>query len=238
MTQSPEQNYKTRKIERERELKERSRPPWYCLWLRDPVARFTLVIGIFTGVLVFVGSLQWCAIRGQLNEMTAARKTTIAQIRANLRREVPQITPWTSDDKPADAGKSIAYWKISPTWTNSGSTDAIEYRGWFDIIPINHLPGHFLTDTDCPTPQPPNPPHVGTIVHAGANQAQLAKKLSVEDIAMAKQEKGYILMVGHIEYSDVFPDTPRHFNDWCELIIPTDPQTNLWSMPILRDMGK
>ena len=203
-------------------------------WLQFGVSVVLAVIAI--GALRVYNS-QLHAMRSQLAEMTAARKTSIAQIRANLRREPPQITPWTSDNSPAGTGKPIAYWAISPKWTDGGSTDAIDYRGWFDVIPVHHLPGHLLTGADCPAPQVPMPPAASIVVQAGREIAQFGKKLSSDDVAMAKSEKGYILMVGHVEYRDIFfPDTPIHSDDWCVAIIPNDPATNLWSLPTLKEV--
>jgi hypothetical protein len=66
MPQSRREEYKARKAERDRQQEERAPKPWHWLGQRDPVARFTLYVGLFTLSLVVVGLLQWSIIRDQL----------------------------------------------------------------------------------------------------------------------------------------------------------------------------
>jgi hypothetical protein len=66
MPQSQREEYKARQAERERREQERAPKPWYWLGQRDPVARFTLYVGLLTGGLIIVGVLQWAVIFGQL----------------------------------------------------------------------------------------------------------------------------------------------------------------------------
>ena len=76
MPQSPQERYEARQAERERKEQERAPKPWYWFRQRDPIARFTLYLGIFTLALVAVGVLQWCSIRGQLIEMKSGSLDT------------------------------------------------------------------------------------------------------------------------------------------------------------------
>lgn len=190
-----------------------------------------LTVAAVIGACIFAGR-QWSVMQGQLNEMVAARKTTIAQIRASLRWTDPQITPFDSSNIPASVGEVISYWEISPGWTNGGSTDAIDYAAWFDIAPIP-TPKHVLTESDCPQPKQPEQRSPGLVVHAGKGMTELAKKLSSADAASAVQGTNVILLVGHMEYRDIFPDTEMHSADWCITLLPIDLKNNRWSMPIV-----
>jgi len=39
---------------------------------------------------------------------------------------------------------------------------------------------------------------------------------------------------GHIEYRDIFPDSPLHHYDWCDLVLPDDISRNVISFVALR----
>jgi hypothetical protein len=57
--------YKAAQSERKRREEAREPVKWWWLGQREPVARFTAYVGVFTALLAVVGSLQWCSLRGQ-----------------------------------------------------------------------------------------------------------------------------------------------------------------------------
>jgi hypothetical protein len=77
MPQSRLDEYKARQAERERQEKERLPMPWWWLRQREPVARFTAYLAVFTVSLVVVGVLQWLSIRGELNEMKSGERAWV-----------------------------------------------------------------------------------------------------------------------------------------------------------------
>jgi hypothetical protein len=82
MPQTPREEYKARRAERDRQRKESVRVPRYWFGLRDPVARVTLVLALFTLALVIVGIFQWNSISGQLTEMKSAGADTKSLVTA------------------------------------------------------------------------------------------------------------------------------------------------------------
>ena len=80
MPQPTYKESKARNAERQRRIQERMPKPWWWFKQRDPVARFTLYVGIFTLCLVIVGILQWCSVRGQLGEMKTASSLMQSQL--------------------------------------------------------------------------------------------------------------------------------------------------------------
>jgi hypothetical protein len=195
----------------------------------------TIWIALFTFVLAGASWYQGHINSGQLDEMKNQRLLTQIQIRANIRRELPQITAYGDGEKMIGVGETIRGWKVSPTWQNVGGTDATDFKAWFDIAPFDYIPGHALSAADCPQPTRSIPSAGGLTVHPGLPMSQLAKNLPIEDVTKAQNGTGYILMVGHMEYRDIFPESPLHHDDWCVGVVPNDIQRNIWSMPIIRE---
>jgi hypothetical protein len=210
------------------------------------MARWTRRVGVFTAALVFVaivtGVIFWRQLgvmQGQLDEAKKQRLITIAQTRANLQRDV-SVNAITQDKKLANAGESIGGFAISPYWTNVGSTDALDYRGWFDIRAFDIGPKvpRQITSKDCPPIVTPDPFPDGNVIIHGGRSIQLAKSLSFEDAAAAVGDKAskFTLMWGHVEYRDIyFPETPLHSDDWCVSVSPNDLQRGLFSFIILSE---
>src|SRR5271169_4634321 len=67
-----------------------------------------------------------------------------------------------------------------------------------------------LRDAGCSPISEPRPLPDGTIIEPGRTISQLAQMLHFEDAAKARDGVKYILMRGHIQYRDIFPDTPMH----------------------------
>lgn len=237
---SGKDEYDRRKTQKKSEIEKRISESWKTK-LKDPVT-------LFTGVLAIVAIFQLIALNstdtatnklaesalGQLNEMKAQRLLSIAQQRAKLRRESPVITAITEGGKLAEAGKRIVSWAISPHWKNVGSTDAQGYLGWFDIKTFDVTAPKSIGADDCPDSPIPNPLPEPEVIAQGGEFSQLAKMVPVEDLVAANQGTKYILMFGHIEYRDIFPDTPTHHDDWCVVLLPNDIGRTIMSVPNLR----
>jgi hypothetical protein len=206
------------------------------------MAVWTRCVGLFTFALVAVGIVtayifgrQLNVMQGQLDEEKAKTILTRTQLRANLRLEVPTITPFGAGQVLAGTKEQSSGWAVSPTWINVGGSDARDYMGWFDIRIFDVRSPKHLTGADCPSLAQPDPLPDGIIIHPGTQIAQLAKTLSVEDVVGAKNETKYILMYGHIEYRDVFPDSSLHHEDWCMVVVPNNIEHGVFSLPTLRD---
>ena len=179
--------------------------------------------------------LQYHTMMGQLGEMKAQRLVTTAQMRANLRRERPQLLPIGNGGKLIGVGEKMTDIAVSPNWTNVGSTNAQDYRGWFDLQVHDLQPKQIVTASDCPPIGEPRALSEGTVVEPGRNILQAAQKFSVQDAIQARDDNKYILMRGHIQYRDIFPDTPAHHDDWCVVIVPNNLEKMEFSFPIVRE---
>jgi hypothetical protein len=202
----------------------------------------TVAIAFLTAALVAVAAAQFYTgegqlrvTQGQLDEMRNQRLATTAQMRANLRRENPTMTPIGEGGKMIGPAENLAGWEVSPNWKNVGSTNAQDFLGWFDIRAFDPSPGQRVTAADCPQLLEPSPSPGRLIVVPGIGVSHLAKPLRIGDVVKAKEGTKYILMWGHIEYKDIFPDTPVHHDDWCVAVIPNDLQRSVFSLPILRE---
>jgi hypothetical protein len=139
----------SRKAERERKVQERMPKPWWWFKQHDPVARFTLYVGIFTLCLVIVGVLQWCSIRGQLDEMGNASKLMHGQ----LDEMVAQQRPWISVNldivKPIRfsewSGQKSIFIPLHFTLKNFGLSPATNIQTWTHVWPH---PGNANVDRD------------------------------------------------------------------------------------------
>jgi hypothetical protein len=95
------------------------------------MANWTRNVGWFTGALVVVSIVTACIFQRQLTVMQLQlaesknqRLFTIAQLRANLRREPISMTPINSAGGFAEAGQQISAWIVNPKWQNVGAMDA------------------------------------------------------------------------------------------------------------------
>jgi len=163
------------------------------------------------------------AVIGQLTEMKNQRLTTITQFRANMRREPLEIHR---------IGDSYA---IEPVWTNAGATNAKNVHAWFELQALDVVPLTKVTPNDCPPLPTPNPLPEPVVVEPGPGFGLAAKNLSMADAIAAKDEKKHILVFGHIDYLDIFPETPMHFNDWCVALIVNSVNWPIFSPLNLRE---
>lgn len=199
------------------------------LWAAAAVGVAAIVVGNIDA------SHQRDVMQRQLDEMRKQRIATAAQLRASMTREQRSVNPIDSNNNLAGPGEQIAGWIISPSWTNAGSTSAIEWRGWYDLRVFSAPPNKRVGPFQCPPSQPPTPLPKGRTIVQGGTFLQLAKKILVADALSAKEGTSYILMWGHAEYRDEFPDTPLHYDDWCVGIIPVDLQRSKFSFLEVSD---
>lgn len=142
MTQSQEERYRARQAERKRQVEERAPKPWYWFRQREPVARFTLYVGLFTLALVLVGILQWRSMRGQLAEMRSGSMDThhlalAAQLDQRAWLGASNYTYTITESEPIHSIAAVL---------NTGKTPAIGIL--CRITGATKLKGSPLTDSD------------------------------------------------------------------------------------------
>lgn len=175
------------------------------------------IIGLFLAAVV--AAFQWTELRStdhsiaeqakiaarQLDEMREQRLLTVAQLRANL-------APQETQHKPIKINDQILSWDVNPTFKNLGGTDATDVRLWWAI---KFIEGSGLNSSNCPANPPPAVKVPATIIRRDGGITLFAHNLSALDVAKSNAGKGTVFIVGHIEYRDVFPDSPLRFFDWC-----------------------
>lgn len=203
------------------------------------IAHWTRRVGIFTGVMAGATVLLFVAtgvsayflwetdthISGQLREMHAQTVTTRAQVRGNISPE-----PFIIDKVMENA--QIAGWDVTPRWKNTGLTDALDIRMWWNIIPVD---GHYddIRKFDCPNV--PEPVGISPLVaQPGHVFLQIAQRLPASLVLKALTHDAAIIVVGHVRYRDIFPDDPIHSIDWCNNVVPNDPASDKFSWISLK----
>ena len=210
MTQSAEEKYRAKRAERERLARELApRPP---LWFgqRDPIARFTLYVGIFTLCLVVVGILQWNSIRGQLAEMKSGGVDThdlALAARLDQRAWVGYALLTVETPKAGDVAHA------SVTFVNTGRTPAKS------VAPLTRL--KFLPTTVSSEAQllqlsneGQSPATILGVMYPGMPYpAPIDGRDRLNEADLAASVDGYTYLWGEVAYQDVFGE--QHTMEFC-----------------------
>jgi hypothetical protein len=216
--------------------------PFFDLKLSHWVEIFLTLGLVFVGVCqLVVYAHQAGVMRGQLDEMKSQRLLTIAQLRANLRRERPIFHPIGDKGQWIGAGEVLSGWEINPGWTNTGSTDAINVLSWWKLtITSRSAPTpNVAINVDCPIPPKPYPKIAPSIVQPGGPLLEQAQILSISDARKASDPdpSEVITLAGHLEYNDIFPGTLPHHFGWCLIALPHDISSSNFSLPRAVEEG-
>jgi hypothetical protein len=203
------------------------------------IAGLTISLSIDSSRQAEMARGQFEIMRGQLEEAKNQRLATIAQLRANLRREQINMHPVNKAGKYAIPGEEMIGWDVNPNWFNAATTDAKSYIAWFeiDVLPMPPIVANTV-NVDCPVPLKPALKIASSVFSAGGRKVEVAKRLSIEDVKAAAVEppSKVIYIAGHAEYTDIFfPETPQHHVDWCVLALPHVYQRNEFSFLIIRE---
>lgn len=197
------------------------------------------VIAAATICNVYVVSNQWSVMDRQLNEAANQRKVTEAQLRANLRREKPALTPFADGQRiNLKEGDNFIGWHVNPQWTNIGSTDAKEVTSYWDIkvLPLTTETNGKI-NVECPRPEKPDRRILPSVLARDELLTELSKPLMLEDARMAAGAKPthIIFIFGHMQYRDIFDDKREHRRDWCLIAMPNDLNSGTFSFLRARD---
>jgi hypothetical protein len=196
-------------------------------------ANATVVMAVTTIAIAVLGSCQYRVLYRQLDEMTKQRLVTMEQVRADIRQEKPVAAGIRVDGTPILGGQndSAVKFGFSPEWTNAGSTPAKHFRSWFDVRAFDIGPKVPIVMDARRCPKISYRPVAALIVPAGGGKTEPAKMIPRADVlaASGNSPTKYILMWGHMEYRDVFPDTPLRTLDYCFFVAPNDPSNDVFS---------
>jgi hypothetical protein len=179
-----------------------------------------------------------------LRQAGVAEKQILA-LRGNLRQETINIQEIRENvQNPGDQTESkLTGWLFNPRWTNVGGTDIRRLINWW-VLTVVHRASPLTVPEQLSQPCPPiiktDGPITSVVLPPGGGETQTAQKLSIEDARLATGESSSVSIyaVGHAEYDDIFPDTPRHHFDWCILVYPNNPEKSLFSpLDVSRDAG-
>jgi hypothetical protein len=165
-------------------------------------------------------SLSKQAADAALKQATAAERQVYV-LRANMRQDA--IEP-----QPIIQGNYTAGWNMTPVWHNIGGTDATNVAAWWKIFV---LPRNQISISNCPTLTKPPGSIPPASVPPGGQLAQVSQILTADQAISATgiSPSAIIYIADHIEYGDIFPDTPIHILDWCVNVIPNDIRINKFS---------
>jgi hypothetical protein len=224
-SQSPKQEQTTQQVEKKTDT-ERS------IWKPDdPVSLYTLVLALFSGLLVTVSIVQ---IRYLIRADRTARITAEAakdqtvltrQAMVDTQRafvlvkalEVELVTfPYQSPT--AGIIDRIAGWRMGVVWENSGDTPTRDL--------ITHVSLKFFDD------EIPNNYDFPDLPERNVSKALIGPRgtihsasflISVQEAQDVKNGPKGLYMWGWAEYDDVFPNTKRHRTEFCYELLFIDP---------------
>jgi hypothetical protein len=176
------------------------------------------------------GSDSWVTIAGVLAAIVAAaiyayqaflmRQALVSQNRAFVFIKHFAAIPGVH----ADNAKQILFWRVVPTYENSGNTPTRQMRNYVDWTYFqNGVPEDF----DFPDLAPTGIVDAAKML-AGPKQSLSgqAHDVAVHLVAAAKSGQGVILLWGWTEYRDIFSRTIQHRTEFCNLVCADgDPYT-------------
>jgi hypothetical protein len=121
---------------------------------------------------------------------------------------------------------------------NVGSTDAKNVVSWWTLsVRPRTVDSGGHVSIYCSIPPKPFPQIVASVLQPRNPLIEQAQRLSIEDAQKASGASSteVIEMVGHIEYNDIFPNTPLHHFDWCIVADPHDVTKNEFSFFIIKE---
>jgi hypothetical protein len=184
------------------------------------MAAATVMLFVATGISAYFLWESDESISGQLREMHIQTLTTRAQVRANITEN-----PWDVT-QIRDNAQTVA-WQITPQWKNVGNTDALEVRSDWAITIV---PGRYTDPGTVPCASFTIPKYaLPTVVQPTRTFAEPAKYVQAAEMLKALSREAAILVVGRVEYRDIFPDDAPHYIDWCNNAVPNDPGNNKFS---------
>lgn len=180
----------------------------------DPIALYTLVLAIFTGLLALVAVFQiilmFRAETTSTKAADAAEKAANVAERALIAGQRAFVAFVTLNHVPSIKYKTnqMMQWSFAPIWKNAGSTPT---RGMTAHVSIRIFDGELPKDWDFPdiwsqALQEPVP--LGISPQSSISGDAIPVSLEAVDDVIARKKSLY--MWGWAAYSDVFPDTKRH----------------------------
>jgi hypothetical protein len=175
------------------------------------------LIGLGTLALFIATAALWWATRSLVLD---ARENAERQLRAYVGADGFEYTPVADE---SDGSRALK-WHIHVKWINRGGTPAMNVRSSF--LTETFGPEGMPEDFDCKYEAPKALPSE-YITPTGAFRSPIVT-LDASDLAETLSRNKRIYVWGHIEYSDVFLNTPRHRLEFCdELLVDGAPdQTN------------
>lgn len=190
--------------------------------MQQRMTRWTMWVGIFTGLLVITSVIGNLFIYLQYYAATTAQFDNREQLRAVVSFSNATII------LPEDTGKDGVI-AIVPTFHNYGATRTSKFSA---VISLKFFEGGIPSSLDVSKPYLAVEPGESVIGPNSPYQA-LGVSISVDDVKKAKDDKGQILFWGHAQYADVFePKTLRNIY-FCNLMKPQNtPDGKLSLVPI------
>jgi hypothetical protein len=110
----------------------------------------------------------------------------------------------------AETGTGRIFWRLRPSWTNTGNTPTRQMKVFVAYEFIDAL---LPDDYTFPTPSFDTVP--GTSIGPKGSIESDARDFWGEDLVAVKEGRKHLYIWGVAVYRDVFPDTPHHVTKFC-----------------------
>lgn len=208
--------------------------------MEDPIALYTLVLAIFTGLLALIAVLQ-IRLMNQA-EYTSTQAANAAQKSAEIaeraliagQRAFVAFSSVTTAAVVDHKTSQVIQWSLTPIWKNAGTTPT---RNMTNHISLMAFAGELPKDWDFPdissTSLSIEPVPLGISPQNIINGEAVSVSCELMDEVILRKKVLY--MWGWAAYSDVFPNTERHITRFAIQIQmggnPRDPQQISFNTP-------
>lgn len=189
---------------------------------QEHMARWTMWVGIFTGLLVITSVIGNLFIYLQYYAATTAQLDNREQLRAVVSFSNATIV------LPDESSKDGVF-AIVPTFHNYGATRTAKFTA---VVSLKYFEGGIPSSLDISKPYLAIEPGDAVIGPNSPYQA-IAVSIAIDDVRKARDDKGQILFWGHAQYSDIFDPKTVHHIYFCNVMKPQNtPDGKLSLVPI------
>lgn len=174
------------------------------------MAKWTMMVAVFTGALVLTAGIQNLFIYLQWYTAATVQQETREQQRAVV------TNPGTLVVLPEEPEKAGSLVVAVPTFQNFGTTRTSHFKA---VINLKYFDGGIPNNLDVTKPYLPVE-SADVIVAPGSVFQGIQVAMPGEDLIKARDQHGQILFWGTAEYADIFEPKKIHHISMCTIIKP------------------
>jgi len=227
------------RLKRDRKIQMSNFVRWVAKNDKFIVAASTLMMTIFTGILVICNIYLYNSSEKSATAAKTSADAALIQasvVRANLSLDI-NVHPFNKDniDIETSSSKDIAFWTLTAVFKNVGGTDARDAKGAarIDMVSIDKpISLDTIPTIPCPNDAPTFDNNtISTIVTPGSSYSLMSSVMTINQARAASGQNARIaiLFEGYIEYKDIFPGNQYHHYMWCDLLCPNNVEKSEFS---------